>query len=253
MLAAVLLLVLLTAFGAGAQTDGDPERGGDLYVTYCAMCHGLDGRGRVGANLENFPGIQVEAAMAQIIANGISGSTMPAWSTERGGPLTDQDIQDIVVYLNTILGGTAPIAPAPTYQAPVIEPLPDIEGDPSRGAVVFQTNCIACHGEAAQGVIGKNLAKSWPGNQPDIFIRDVTARGISGSVMPAWGKEFGGPLSDGEVADVTSYILTLSPTAQLPTLEDTTEGPLNLSLSLVIFAVLLIAGIVIAIQYFRKA
>lgn len=250
----VLMLGLVLLGGvAAAQEGGDSERGGMLYQSYCSMCHGVDGRGRVGANLQSFPGIAVNAAFQQTIANGIQGSVMPAFSDAQGGPLSDIDIVDISAYLTGVLEGTEPIEPAPTYQPPDIPPLPDIEGDPSEGAVVFQSNCIACHGEQAQGGFGWPLAKNWPGNQPDIFISQVVAVGIKGSIMPGWGQENGGPLTQNEIEDVTAYILTLTPASTLPEEGELPSGPLGSTISWVLFAGVALILVVVLIRYYQKA
>lgn len=238
---------------AAAHTGGDPERGGELYVEYCSMCHGQDGRGRIGANLESYPGIQAGAALEQVIAEGIPGSVMPAWSQAEGGPLNDQDIRDIAAYLEQVLGGTRPIAPAPTYVPPEIPPLPDIEGEPSNGAVVFQNNCIACHGEKAQGGFGWPLAKTWPGNQPQVYLHQIISQGIDGTVMPAWAAEQGGPLTDQEIDDVTAYLLSLNPQPSPAAPSTISEGPLSLSVSLIIFAALGAIVILALVIYYRRA
>ncbi len=94
-----LLMALGSVITAGAQDGANAERGGELYVAYCAGCHGIDGQGRVGASLEAFPGIQVDAALASTIANGVPGSVMPAWAAANGGPLSDQDIADLAEYI----------------------------------------------------------------------------------------------------------------------------------------------------------
>ncbi len=238
---------------AVAQEGGDSDRGAELYQVYCAMCHGVDGGGRVGANLQAFPGIAVDAAMQQTIANGVEGSVMPAFSDSQGGPLSGVDISDITAYLTGVLEGTQPIAPAPEYQPPAIEPLPDIAGDPSNGAVIFQSNCVACHGEQAQGGFGWPLAKNWPGNQPEVFINQVISTGINGTIMPAWTQESGGPLSPSEIEDVTAYILTLDPASGLPDPGEAPSGPLGSTLSWIILAGLaLIVGFVL-IRYYQKA
>ena len=251
-----IFIITLGAFMLGgvalAQEGGDSERGAELYQTYCAMCHGADGRGRVGANLQAFPGIDVDAAIQQTVANGVPGSVMPAFSDASGGPLSELDIADISAYLVGVLEGTQPIAPAPEYQPPVIAQLPDVLGDPSSGAVVFQMNCIACHGEKAQGGFGWPLAKNWPGNQPENFIYQVVSTGIDGTVMPGWSQESGGPLSAREIEDVTAYILTLNPASGLPEPEEAPSGPLGKAISGVIFGVLVMIVLVVLHRYYKK-
>jgi cytochrome c oxidase cbb3-type subunit 3 len=238
---------------AAAQEGADSERGAELYQTYCLMCHGADGRGRVGANLQAFPGIAVDAAIQQTIANGVAGSVMPAFNQAQGGPLNDLDIADISAYLSGVLEGTEPIAPAPDYQPPEIAPLPDVEGDPSNGAIVFQSNCIACHGEKAQGGFGWPLAKSWPGNQPEVFISQVAAVGIEGTFMPGWAQANGGPLSRAEIEDVTAYILTLDPASGLPEPGEAQSGPLGATVSWSLFAGLALIVVVVLIRYYQRA
>jgi mono/diheme cytochrome c family protein len=217
------------------------------------MCHGLDGQGRIGASLDFFPGIEIDSSLRQTIAEGIDGSVMPAWLQSEGGPLTEVAIDDIVAYIIESFEGTEPIEPAPTYVPPDIQPLPDVEGDPSLGAVVYQSNCVACHGDQGQGRFGRPLGQSWPGNQPDVFIRQVVREGIGGSVMPAWAQDLGGPLSEDEIDNVTAYILTLSPVSVEPTPSPPSEGPLSATVTLIGFGVLALLIVIGLIIYYRRA
>lgn len=249
-----LALVFIPAFVAGAQGgEGDPEHGGELYVEYCAVCHGVDGQGRVGASLQNFPGIDVGAALEQTISDGIPGSVMPAWAESNGGPLTDQQIDDIVAYIQASFAGTEPVEPLPIYNPPDIPPLPDVEGDPAQGAVVYEGNCVMCHGENGRGYFGAPLAKNWASNQPAVFIREVVRTGIQGTSMPAWAMEYGGPLTEQQIDDVSAYVLTLSPSIQdQPPPQDET-GPLNLSISVLLLAGLAAVVVVVVVLYYRRA
>jgi mono/diheme cytochrome c family protein len=250
----LLMLTMFTLTGvAFAQTGGDVERGGELYVEYCAMCHGVDGQGRLGASLDLFPGIEAEAAMEQVIREGVEGSAMPAWGQDEGGPLADEDIRDVTAYVLALVGGTTPVKPLPTYEPPEIEPLPEVEGDPAQGARVFERNCAACHGEQAQGRFGWPLAKPWPGNQPAAYIQQVTSEGIESSIMPGWAKSVGGPLSEEEIDDVTAYILSLEPApAPTPTAAPP-EGPLGRTTSLLLLGGLLVLVFITLMRYYRRA
>lgn len=247
-----LALALVLSVAAAAQGGGDPQRGGELYVGNCAVCHGVDGRGRVGADLNQFPGIRTDVALAQAISQGVPGSVMPAWSAAFGGPLSDQDINDLIAYIQSAFGGTEPLAPLPTYVAPTIEPLPEVEGNPSAGAVVYQENCAVCHGADGLGRIGQTLAKAWPGQEPAVYIAEVVANGIPGTTMPAWSVERGGPLSQEQIADVAAFVLTLSP-RPAATLAPAPQGPLSLSAGLIGLAVLIVLAGIVVVVYYRRA
>jgi len=253
-LAAFIAFGFTVSLAAAQDSPGDPERGGELYVENCSMCHGIEGKGRVGASLEQFPGIQASSALEQTISEGIDGSVMPAWGRAAGGPLTSQDIADIAAYILDAFHGTSPIAPAPTYQPPEIPPFADISGDPALGAVVYFENCRPCHGNSGEGRFGKVLAKNWPGNQPALFIQQVVEEGISGTTMPAWVQEQGGPLSEDDIENVTVFVLSLDPIAEdSPSDTVPEEKPLDLKTSLILIGVVVLivfAGLVI---YYRRA
>lgn len=249
---AAMLFVLSVGY-ASAQSEGDPERGAQLFLQNCAMCHGEDGRGRVGANLQDFPGIEPDLSMRATIAAGVSGSVMPAWSEVNGGPLTEAEIDDITAYLLGVLGGTEPVAPAPTIRAPVIEPLPEVEGDPMQGALVFMSNCAACHGGQAEGGFGWPLAKAWPGNQPEAYIKSVVSRGVEGAVMPGWAQDSGGPLTEEQIDDVTAYVLSLSPVQTLPETSEPPAGPFGVRISLILIGVLGVSIVIGLIYYYKRA
>ena len=250
-----LTLVLLSASAQAAfaqQGPGDPVRGGELFVENCAVCHGVSGQGRVGASLEEFPGIDPSAAIEATVAEGVAGSVMPAWGQANGGPLTGEDIHDLAAYIVEAFGGTQPITPLPTYMAPSIAALPEVEGDPSAGAVVYQENCVMCHGAQGEGRFGAALAKAWPSNDPATYIRQVVSEGIQGSVMPTWGKAGGGPLTDENISDVAAFVLTLKPGSS-PTAVPQPAGPLGATTTLILLAVAAAVVAVVLVVYFYRA
>jgi mono/diheme cytochrome c family protein len=90
-----------------------------------------------------------------------------------------------------------------------------VEGDPNRGAVLYDENCALCHGEQGEGRIGATLAKDWSGIRPDLGVRATIANGIPNSNMPAWSQASGGPLSEDQIDDLVAYILSWdNPNAQ---------------------------------------
>jgi mono/diheme cytochrome c family protein len=88
-----------------------------LYAENCAVCHGPDGEGRVGVALAiNWPGIRPDLSIKTAIERGVPGSPMPAWSQDNGGPLGDQDVNDLVAFVMTWEATPQPaeLAPTPT-------------------------------------------------------------------------------------------------------------------------------------------
>jgi mono/diheme cytochrome c family protein len=203
---------------------------------------------------KDFPGIRVDALLDQIVANGVAGSVMPAWSKAKGGPLADTEINDIVAYIRS-LGHQAPTAPAtlraPTTIAPAPSPVATFPaGNTVRGSKVFADNCAACHGDKGEGRIGASLQKDWPGINVDAFLDTTIARGVAGSKMPAWSKAYGGPLTDQEIADAAAFVRTLRvPTqaAPSPEPENAPSGQSSL-IGLICFGeIVLVGGTVLAI------
>lgn len=252
-----LLAALIGFAPALAQADEDTlEEGAQLYAENCLVCHGEQGQGRVGATLaKNWPSIRPDLTIKNVIANGVPGSAMPAWSQEKGGPLSEAQIEALVAYILSWESGEPFVyqPPATATPRPPITPLPEIEGDPNRGALLYDQNCAVCHGADGKGRVGAALARDWPAIRPEIPIRNVVANGVPGSVMPAWSQAQGGPLSDQDIADVTAFILTLphiSSAAGIPTpttpeprsvMTDLTGVVITLALFTLIVAVILFA------------
>jgi mono/diheme cytochrome c family protein len=99
------------------EVSGDPNSGYTVYFQNCAACHGEKGEGRIGTTLNTaFPAIKEGGALAlQTVRDGRSGTLMPAWSQAKGGPLTDQEINDAVAYVLSIQRS----APQPGGDVPV--------------------------------------------------------------------------------------------------------------------------------------
>ena len=101
------------------NVSGDPNRGAVLFDENCAVCHGPNGQGRAGATLAKaWSGVRPDLEVETIIANGIQGSQMPAWSQASGGPLSKAEIDDLVTFVLT-LGEHNPVDQiAPTAALP---------------------------------------------------------------------------------------------------------------------------------------
>jgi mono/diheme cytochrome c family protein len=227
-LVTVLALSWTVSVFAQQDDDGQLQLGSQVFAENCAVCHGPNGEGRVGATLaKNWPSIRPELATKATIANGIPGTVMPAWSLSNSGPLTDAEIDAVVTYiLSWQTGGAPEITPHATATSrPAISPVPDVQGDPNQGAILYDGNCAVCHGVDGEGRIGVTLAKNWGSIRPDLAIRSTIANGVPGTAMPAWSQQNGGPLTEDEINDIVAFVMSWPVPAQSMT--STPDSPIS--------------------------
>ncbi len=212
---AALGMLLLSACGS---PPGRPQKGSEipapneisdfrtLYAENCAGCHGTEGRGGAAMALADpvYLAVVDESAMRKIIANGVRGTSMPAFAQSAGGILTDKQIDVISSEIRSrwsrpgILDGANP----PSYAA-------KSAGDVQRGEASYRTYCSSCHGPQGQG---------GPKGSPitsDSFLALVSDQGLRTTIIagrpelgaPDWrGNVPGKPMSDQEVADVVAWL-----------------------------------------------
>lgn len=222
MLALMVVVTTLGIFATADAQNGDATRGAKLFAQNCAVCHGDRGQGRIGATLaKDFPGIRVDLLLKDTISTGVKGSVMPAWSKSNGGPLSDAEIDDLVAFVRS-LGNLAPTLPPitlPPTRPPTVPTLVATfpPGDSARGAQVYTTNCVVCHGPKGEGRIGATLERDWAGINVTALLDTTIARGVAGTKMPAWAQSNGGPLTNQEIADVAAYVVTLKKAQVAPT------------------------------------
>ncbi len=90
-----------------------------------------------------------------------------------------------------------------------------------RGAKLFTTYCARCHGPTGTGLVGPNLhlaaftqRHQWNPNDPadlqkmrDLVEKTIT-HGRAGTVMPAWGRDDGGPFNETQISNLADLIMT---------------------------------------------
>ena len=79
------------------------EQGESIYSTNCASCHGIDGEGGIGPalNSEQFLTSSTDEQTTALIAVGVPGSQMAAYSLDFGGSLTSEQIEAIATFLRS--------------------------------------------------------------------------------------------------------------------------------------------------------
>jgi cytochrome c oxidase cbb3-type subunit III len=177
-----------------------------LYAENCAACHGTDGRGGAAVALADpvYLAIVDEASMRKVIANGVHGTSMPAFAESAGGMLTDKQIDVITGEIRSrwsrpgILLG----ADAPSYAA-------KSSGDVQRGEASYRTYCSSCHGPQGQGgPKGSSITNdSFLALVSDQGLRTIVIAGRPELGAPDWrGNLPGKPMSDQEINDVVAWL-----------------------------------------------
>jgi cytochrome c oxidase cbb3-type subunit 3 len=217
-LSALPVLLSLVLFAAcstlNREPRTDPERVAPsqvldfdtLYSQNCAGCHGAQGAGGPAIALANpvYLAIVDQSAARNAVANGVRGTSMPAFAQRAGGMLTEQQIDAITSGLfshwkhKQILDGTNP----PSYAAKVA-------GSVEHGELVFGAYCASCHGSEGRGTSRGSAVTN------DSFLALVSDQGLRTIVItgrpelgaPDWrGNIPGKPMTDQEVTDAVAWL-----------------------------------------------
>lgn len=177
-----------------------------LYAENCAGCHGAEGRGGAAIALGD-PGylaVADESAMRKVIANGVRGTSMPAFAQSAGGMLTDKQIDVITSEIRSRWSrpGTLDGANPPSYSA-------KLSGNVERGEASYGTYCSSCHGSQGQGgPKGSAITNdSFLALVSDQGLRTIVIAGRPELKAPDWrGNVPGKPMSDQEITDVVAWL-----------------------------------------------
>lgn len=85
-----------------ASAPGDAQRGAAAYATYCASCHGADGKGgaKGGSVVDgSYLALVSDQALRSTVLFGRTDLGMPDWRRDGGRPMGDQDVADVVAWM----------------------------------------------------------------------------------------------------------------------------------------------------------
>ncbi len=234
---------MLPAAVAGAST------GRKVYARTCSVCHGDRGNASSWAKDSlspspfDFTSYKAKKLtrdhMIKTVTYGEKDSAMVGWNSQ----LSPREINAVVdfvratfIFPNQDLGipssksenggpdeyNTSSLA-GPAGKSDMTKPLPNgLHGDAAKGKVLYETNCVPCHGKNGKGdgpraffIIPK--PENFTGNdaraelnRPHLFKH--VSEGVTGTVMPAWARV----LNKQQIADVSEYVFTsfISPRAE---------------------------------------
>lgn len=210
-IALFFFLPVLSAFASPPLS----YEGRRLFVSYCQLCHGMDGKGGGPlakemeidtADLTTTVRSRSDTILKKIVTgegrqtitgrdrHNLLSDAMPSWE----GVFTDAQVDALIAYLR-FLGNSKH----------------GLMGDPVKGMALYQQYCQVCHGEEGEGNgIMTKLMKIEPAdhsnpNEMNRLTNKELVKGIltgTGRYMPAWE----GVLTQTEVEQLVSYIRLLS-------------------------------------------
>lgn len=185
----------------------------------CALCHGVNAEGGTNEFLNPVTGIRstvqvpelrtifsryatpppgfrdAREYVREVIERGRPGTDMPTWGGEYGGPLTEQELDDIVNWIEDI------------------QEEPQVDAD-ATGQQIFGQFCAACHGIGGAGGSGPSMQNgATVAEFPDEadhaeFVRSGSqvgqpygTSGMGTGAMPPWA----GILTEEQIALVVEY------------------------------------------------
>jgi cytochrome c oxidase cbb3-type subunit III len=173
-----------------------------LYARNCAGCHGTDGKGGAAVGLADpvYLAIADDTTIVRATADGVQGTSMPAFAQQSGGMLTDDQIRVITRGIRAWAKPDA-VRDAPPYSA-------QTPGDPARGAAVYDVYCKSCHGVCGRGGRASSVVDSpYLALASDQGLRTTVIVGRPEMGAPDWrGNVPGKPMSPQEVSDVVAWL-----------------------------------------------
>jgi len=212
---AVALISLVGICCTGIASASSAYEGRGLYVSYCLLCHGTEGKGDgplakamkiTPADLSTTVRSRSDTILRKIITgqgrqtitgrdrHNLLSDAMPEW----GDVFSEPQLQSLIAYLRFLTRKQH-----------------DLMGDPSTGQRLYQVYCRGCHGEEGDGDgIMTNLLRINPmdhtnPNETNRFSNEQLVEAIlngRGRYMPGWK----GVLDQKEVEALVSYIRLLS-------------------------------------------
>jgi cytochrome c oxidase cbb3-type subunit III len=177
-----------------------------LYGENCSGCHGDSGKGGAAIALADpvYLAIADDTVLRHATADGISGTSMPAFAQSAGGMLTEKQVDALVQGMRQrwaqpdVLRSANP----PPYSS-------SDPGDVSRGSAAYAEFCSSCHGAGGRGgqkassiVDGSFLALL---NNQELRTLVIVGRPELGA--PDWRADVPGkPMSPQDVSDVVAWL-----------------------------------------------
>lgn len=187
------------------RSSAQLQQGREVFVQFCAACHGERGDGSPATGLKlKPPALDLTAfklsdsLIHRALEEGVEGTGMAAWKSLPAGQLSAVAAYTATLCRNDELSAQARLASDGALQ--------------EAGRRVYVVHCARCHGDNGKGdgsdaALLKPTPPSFAELRPSYAAAArVIADGVPGSAMPAWPL-----LTPAEVQAVTFYIRSFYP------------------------------------------
>lgn len=175
-----------------------------LYLENCRGCHGTQNEPAGAITLDNptFIAVIPRDTLRSVIANGVPGTAMIAFSEEHGGPLMEKQIDVLVEGITAWGAKNPPAGPLPAYSGPL--------GDVAQGATAFATFCASCHGaDGTGGKAGSVVHPAYVGLVSDQYLRSIVVAGRNDLGCPDFQSRVPGKaMSEEEISGVVAWLVS---------------------------------------------
>jgi cytochrome c oxidase cbb3-type subunit 3 len=177
------------------QLNSENTSGQKIFVSTCAGCHGLDGRGgeRAPNIAQNREAQRLSnAELKHIVQEGVPGTGMPAFHS-----LASSDVKAVVAYLRTLQGTNQTSA---------------LPGNPARGRTLSygDAGCSACHMVAGNGGFIASDLSGYGGTHSVQEIRSaITQPAADRQAQSAVVVVYGGQEFTGRIRNEDNFSLQL--------------------------------------------
>ncbi len=202
------LITFMRSWNDGRRTKlepwlarGDWDSGEVLFRETCAGCHGSNGEGLIGPQLNNpeFLASASDAMLRHWVRYGKHGTQMRAFLKGQQGmvEITDARIEDVITFIRRW-----------EFERPAVTSRPGM-GIPKHGELIYRSACAACHGTQGEGITGSALANpDFLRSASDGYLLATIALGRDGTEMRPMGKgaQSNVELSPEDMRNLVSYI-----------------------------------------------
>ena len=218
----MLGLVMVSNLALAQNNDPKPnvERGAEVFLNRCSICHGDNGMGEglIPLKIKDYPNTNLRinikaktrASVHAAIALGAKADNISDYMPPMGEELTWTGLESVVDFVMLLRED------AESTMGLVANIKSNSSASIKEGLTTFETRCALCHGIGGEGD-GRmaKVIKSPPpfdltaSRLPDFYLKDIISKGGEGmgrsKQMPPWGDQ----LTDAQIDSVIMYIKTL--------------------------------------------